>query len=119
MAHFPLALLAAAAHARTALAAASLAGCLCACAGFPLARNITESDLASIQPGMTQDDVVARLGPPTWVFKVRQEDLTIMNYRYNRNECVIYQVSVRPDHTVRDAGTAQDPICDQGPNDRD
>jgi len=96
------------------IAAALLAG-LAACGGLPQVRNITESDLASIQPGMTQEAVVARLGPPTWVFKVRQEDLTIMNYRYNRNECVIYQVSVRPDHTVRDAGSAQDPACDHGP----
>ena len=100
---------------RTALAAALLAG-LAGCGSLPQVRNLTDSDLSAIQPGMTQEDVVARLGPPTWVFKVRQEDLTIMNYRYNRNECVIYQVSVRPDHTVRDAGNAQDPACDHGPN---
>jgi hypothetical protein len=29
--------------------------------------------------------------------------LTIMNYRYSRGACTIYQVSVRPDGTVRDA----------------
>ena len=100
---------------RTAASAALLAA-LAACGGMPQYRNITESDLASIQPGMSEQDVVSRLGPPTWVFKVWQEDLTIMNYRYNRNDCVIYQVSVRPDHTVRDAGNAQDPACDHGPS---
>ena len=35
---------------------------------------------------------------------MRQENLTIWNYRYYRGDCIIYQVSVRPDGTVRDAG---------------
>jgi SmpA / OmlA family len=78
----------------------------------------TEADLATIQAGMTREQVLARVGPPTWIFGVRQENLSIWNYRFNRSDCIIYQVSVRPDGTVRDAGTGWDPACD-GPPGRD
>lgn len=72
----------------------------------------TEANLAAIKPGMTQAEVLASVGRPTWVFGVRQDNLTIWNYRFNHNDCVIYQVSIRPDGTVRDAATGYDPICD-------
>ena len=94
---------------------AGLALALLALAAFaPIgsAPAASEKDFATIQPGMTRDQVIARFGPPTWSFGVRQEQLTIMNYRYSHSSCVIYQVSVRPDGTVRDAGPASDPACD-------
>jgi len=88
------------------------------CAGFPQYRPMpTEADFAALQPGMTRDQVLARVGPPTWIFGVWQEHLSIWNYRYNRNDCIIYQVSMRPDGTLRDAAQGYDPACD-GPNDR-
>ena len=70
------------------------------------------------EPGMTSAEVLARVGPPTWRFGVRQEGLTIWNYRYNRNDCVIYQVSMKPDGTMKDAAPGYDPGCD-GPRGRD
>ncbi|MGZ8290919.1 MAG: hypothetical protein ACXWU7_17175, partial [Telluria sp.] len=78
----------------------------------------TDADFHALQPGMTRDPVLARVGRPNWVFGVRQENLSIWNYRYNRYACIVYQVSVRPDGTVRDVGTGPDPWCD-GPNNRD
>ena len=98
---------------RVDLAVAFLA--LAGCAAIGPVPSVTENDFATIQPGMTRDEVVARFGRPTWTFGVRQENLTIMNYRYSHSSCTIYQVSVRPDGTVRDAGSAWDPKCD-GPN---
>ena len=86
-------------------------------AGCATGPQPTEADFATIRPGMTRDEVLARFGPPTWSFGVRQERMTIMNYRYNRNDCVIYQVSVLPDGTVRDAAPGYDPACD-GPRRR-
>ena len=77
-----------------------------------LGRMPTEADFMQIQPGMSSQEVLARFGPPTWTFGVRQENMTIWNYRYYRGDCVIYQVSVRPDGSVRDAGTGWDPACD-------
>jgi len=93
-----------------------LAALLTACGGLQSSRTPTESDLSSIRQGMTRDEVLTRVGPPTWIFRVRQENLTIWNYRYNRNDCLIYQISMRPNGTVRDAGISQDPACD---HDRD
>ena len=86
-----------------------------ACTLIAPGPSVTESDFATIQPGMTQAQVIARFGRPTWSFGVWQEHLTIMNYRYSHSACTIYQVSVRPDGTVRDAGPAWDPHCD-GPS---
>jgi hypothetical protein len=94
-----------------ALALAGAAGCssLAANGSAP-----SESDFATIAPGMTRAQVLDRFGPPTWAFRVWQEDLTIWNYRYSHSACVIHQVSLRPDGTVRDAGSASDPACDGG-----
>ena len=99
------------------LAAAVAAATGCAAPGS-LGRMPTEADFMTIQPGMAGQEVLARFGPPTWAFGVRQENLTIWNYRFNRNDCIIYQVSVRPDGSVRDAGTGYDPACD-GPRGRE
>jgi hypothetical protein len=100
------------------LARAALAACALSTAGCAMIGNArpapTEADLVTIQPGMTRDQVLARVGPPTWTFRVWQEGLTIWNYRYSHSACLIYQVSMRPDGTVRDAGTAPDPACDGG-----
>ncbi len=78
----------------------------------PFGPMPTEADFATIQPGMTRDQLLARFGRPTWVFGVWQENLSIWNYRYNHNDCIIYQVSMRPDGTVRDAAPGYDPACD-------
>jgi outer membrane protein assembly factor BamE (lipoprotein component of BamABCDE complex) len=75
----------------------------------------TQADLATIQAGMTREQVLARVGPPTWVFGVWQEHLSIWNYRYSRTDCIIYQVSMRPDGIVRDSAQGYDPACD-GPS---
>ena len=97
------------------LVAAPFLAAIAACAGLNT-RTPTESELATIRPGMTAEQVLASVGPPTRTFMVRQEDLTIWNYRYNRSDCLIYQISMRPNGTVRDAGISQDPACD---HDRD
>jgi len=100
-------------HAGVAVASLALSACALTIPG----PSVTEADFATIHPGMTRDQVIARFGPPTWSFGVRQENLTIMNYRYSHSACTIYQVSVRPDGTVRDAGPTWDPACD-GPDRR-
>ena len=104
---------------RARIAAALLAATCAGCAGLTAGPHPTGADFTAIQPGMTRDEVVARLGRPVWTFGVRQENLTIMNYRPNHNDCTIYQVSVRPDGTVRDVGSAWDTACDGPPGARD
>ena len=92
-------------------AAATLALSACYTPGN-LGRWPTEADFMTIQPGWTSQQVLTTFGPPTWTFRVWQESLTIWNYRYYRGDCIIYQVSMRPDGVVRDAGTGWDPACD-------
>jgi len=99
----------------TSLLSMLVAGCAVMETG-PASRP-TDAHFADIKPGTTSQEVLNRFGRPNWTFGVRQENLTIWNYRFNPNECLIYQVSVRPDGTVRDAGTGLDPACD-GPNQR-
>ena len=84
---------------------------LAGCAAVVSAPRPREADFAAIEPGMHREEVLSRLGPPTWAFGVRQENLTIWNYRYRPTDCWIYQISVRPDGTVRDAGQGWDPAC--------
>jgi len=93
--------------------AAMLSLAAAGCSG--LVAGPGEPDISAIKPGMTQQEVRNRLGPPHWTFGVRQENLRILNYRFSHSDCTIYQVSVRPDGTVRDAGSAWDPACD-GPS---
>ena len=102
---------------RCAAAAALVVG-ISGCSNFGASGpSPTEADFMALQPGMTQQEVLARVGRPTWIFGVRQENLSIWNYRYSHSACVIYQLSMRPDGTLRDAATGSDPGCD-GPNDR-
>jgi hypothetical protein len=93
-----------------AAAATVFSGCAALQQGRPMP---TETDFATIRPGMTRDEVLARFGQPSWSFRVRQENMTVMNYRYNPNDCTIYQVSVLPDGIVHDANQANDPGCDR------
>jgi hypothetical protein len=96
--------------------AATLVLALAGCASWQRSPALTEADFMTIKPGMTRSEVEARFGRPNWVFRVRQEDMTILNYRYNPNDCIIYQVSILPNGIVHDAGTGNDPRCD-GPDD--
>lgn len=91
--------------------AVALVACLAGCAG-PMTAMPAEAQFSAIQPGMTREEVLSRVGRPTWMFGVRQEDLTIWNYRFNPSDCIIFQVSMRPNGTVRDASQAWDPACD-------
>ena len=96
-----------------------VAGLAAGCAGYVGAgRGPTDADFNALQPGMTRDQVLARVGRPNWIFGVRQENLSIWNYRNDHASCLIWQVSMRPDGTLRDVGTSPDPACD-GPNSRD
>jgi hypothetical protein len=88
---------------------ASLAGCSSLSPRAPL----TESSFSQVHPGMTSDQVVSRLGPPTWTYRVRQDRMTILNYRFDWNGCIVYSVSVLPNGVVRDVGPQEDPRCDK------
>lgn len=80
---------------------------------------LTESNLATIAPGMSADEVRMRFGRPVQVFGVRYPRAHVWNYRFDGGDCVWYQVSIGDaDQRVVESGVAPDPACD-GPSRRD
>lgn len=80
---------------------------------------LTESNLATITPGTSADDVRRRFGRPVWVYGVRHPRAHVWNYRFDGGDCVWYQVSIADaSQTVAEASLGPDPACD-GPNNRD
>ena len=79
-------------------------------------QALTEQNLGTIQPGMTADEVRMRFGRPYQIYGTGWVDpLQVWNYRFERGDCILYQVSIREsDHRVREAGVGMDPVCDAG-----
>ena len=78
---------------------------------------LTPQTFASITAGMSQDQVLARIGRPAFVFPVGWQQLQVWNYRFGglEGDCVVFQVSIsNATHTVADAGPNTDPACDHG-----
>ena len=78
---------------------------------------LTPQTFATIQPGMSQDDVLARIGRPAFVFGIGLQHSTVWNYRFGGldGDCVVFQVSIsNASHTVTEAGQNTDPACDHG-----
>ena len=75
---------------------------------------LTPQTFATIQPGMTQDDVLVRIGRPAFVFPVGWQQSQVWNYRFGGldGDCVVFQVSIsNATRTVTEAGPNTDPAC--------
>jgi hypothetical protein len=71
-------------------------------------------NFATIQPGMPQGEVLARLGRPAFVFPVGYQKLQVLNYRFGglEGDCMVFQVSIsNSTGNVTEAGTGPDPRC--------
>jgi hypothetical protein len=78
---------------------------------------LTPSTFATIKPGMAQDEVLARIGRPAFVFPVGWQQLQVWNYRFGglEGDCVVFQVSIsNATRTVAETGPNTDPACDHG-----
>ncbi len=78
---------------------------------------LTPQDFATIVPGMTQDDVLVRIGRPAFVFPVGWQQSQVWNYRFGGldGDCVVFQVSIgNASHTVTEASPNTDPACSRG-----
>ncbi len=74
---------------------------------------LTEPNFATIAPGMTQQEVLMRLGHPAHAFNVGWQKLHVWNYRYFGGDCVWFQVSISDaTQQVTEAGIGPDPACD-------
>ncbi|MDQ6638591.1 MAG: outer membrane protein assembly factor BamE [Pseudomonadota bacterium] len=94
-------------------------------AGGRLVRSqqvLTPSTFATIQPGMSQTEVLTRLGRPAFVFPVGYQKLQVWNYRFGgpEGDCMVFQVSIgNATGTVSEAGTGPDPECSRGDSAKD
>jgi len=78
---------------------------------------LTPQTFATIQPGMTQDDVLVRIGRPAFVFPIGWQQSQVWNYRFGGldGDCVVFQVSIsNSTRTVTEAGPNTDPACNHG-----
>lgn len=82
---------------------------------------LTPVTFATIAPGMSQVDVLSRIGRPASIFPIGWQNLRVWNYRFGglEGDCVLFQVSIsNATGLVTEAGQGYDPACD-GPNTRD
>jgi hypothetical protein len=78
---------------------------------------LTPETFATVTPGMTQDEVLARIGRPVHVTGIGWQKQQLWSYRFAglEGDCVVFQVAIADDtHTVTDAGTNMDPACGGG-----
>ena len=73
---------------------------------------LTLPNLYAISPGMTQDEVLLRVGHPGTTFPIKRQQLVLWNYRYPTNDCLWFQISMGDDGKVITASQGTDPQCD-------
>jgi hypothetical protein len=78
---------------------------------------LTPLNFATIEPGLTEGELLMRLGHPASYLPIARQKLRVWNYQFFNNDCKWFQVSVSDAGRVIDAGETQDPKCDP-PNDK-
>jgi hypothetical protein len=76
---------------------------------------LTPDTFATIKPGMSQVDVLSRIGRPVGVFPVGYQKLQVWNYRFGglEGDCVLFQVSfANATSLVTETGQGYDSACD-------
>lgn len=74
---------------------------------------LTEARFNQINPGMTQEAVLLALGRPSEVWRLGRNRGTVLNYRYENNFCLWFQIEVTQEQTVRSAGYGEPPECNR------
>ena len=103
------------------MAALLLAGCgqIGPALHGPNSRTMTLYTLnEQVKPGMSREDVLARLGQPAYTFPLGRQQQTVWNYRFAppEGDCTVFQVSLgQADGRVAEVGQGYDRYCD-GPS---
>ena len=77
---------------------------------------LTPATFATIVAGMTDAQVLTRIGRPAFTFPIGWQQRQVWNYRFGglEGDCVVFQVSLsNATRTVVDVGPNTDPACDR------
>ena len=74
---------------------------------------LTEANFYALPAGITRDELRSRMGPPVSTFPIGRQGIQVWNYRYQTNDCMWFQVSIRDaDGRVAETTRGIDPSCD-------
>jgi hypothetical protein len=79
---------------------------------------LDENHFLALRPGMTQDEVLQRIGHPSEQQFLSRQQHRVWSYRYETPFCIWYQVSIDASGRVAELGHNVDPSCD-GRDERD
>jgi hypothetical protein len=68
-----------------------------------------EKQFSALPIGMTEDDLLREIGPPS--ARQKSANSTTWSYRYPTNQCSWYQISIGPDHKMLGGSYGPDPVC--------
>lgn len=80
---------------------------------------LTEPDFDALTAGMSQAEVLARIGHPAETHAIGWQQQTVWAYRYESPFCRWFQVGIGRDGRVADTAYGPDPLCESNLNDRD
>lgn len=72
---------------------------------------LTEANFTQINPGMTRDAVLLRLGRPGEVTGLGRSRGSVWSYRFEGPFCRWFQIEMSLEQTVRSAGYGEPPEC--------
>lgn len=73
---------------------------------------LTPQHFLSLDPSMSSEEVLMRIGHPGSTQVYPRQKLTVWNYRYPTFDCLWYQVSIGDDGKFIGAANTTDPECD-------
>jgi hypothetical protein len=74
---------------------------------------LTEAHFATIQPGISSEELRRKIGRPSWVWGVRYRDQTVWSYRFENIFCQAFHVGISPAGVVEDTSFGPDPRCER------
>jgi len=80
---------------------------------------LTEPDFDAVLAGMSEAEVLARIGHPAEKHQIGWQQQTVWAYRYESPFCRWFQVGIGRDGRVADTAYGPDPLCESNLNDRD
>lgn len=74
---------------------------------------LTEANFLKLEPGMTREEVLRRIGHPSDVRFLPRQQHQLWSYRYETPFCIWFQVSLDTANRVAELGHNVDPMCER------